>query len=389
MPPAKPDSPIPTIWQEKGTARAREVDALAFAPDGKTLVCSQGFRGSGRAYGINILDATTLKELHSFKHEPCAAQFVGFGPDGTALLLRGVGNKEVKNELEFKEAELIELATGKRRAVVDHGYWTDARLSPDGKTLVAARQGHVSLFDATTGKTLDRFLAPAAAITDRLAFSDGNTLVVLGVQSPYFVKLSPCDLTVYDLATRKTLGSYNSADADARKYAQAFRLGAPTGSANKWAIEYLDALRPHGGEELSPYTSALTRDGKTLALNWRPQHHLPAEQQLPARVQIIDLDSGKEIASIPAPGGATAVAFSSDGKRLVVGASGVILWESADANFVTIDGSDGTVKPGDFGYRIGTATADGRGPVRISLNEEAVRSFGGAQLLSPGTAKRH
>ena len=72
--------------------------------------------------------------------------------------------------------------------------------------------------------------------------------------------------------------------------------------------------------------------------------------------------------------------MSPDGKRLVIGASGVTLWESAVANFVTIDGSDKNVKPGAFGYRIESATADGRVTVRIILNEEAVRSFGDAQL---------
>jgi hypothetical protein len=52
----------------------------------------------------------------------------------------------------------------------------------------------------------------------------------------------------------------------------------------------------------------------------------------------------------------------------------------ADAVLVPLDGSDKTVKPSDFGYRIDTFTVNRHVIIQIVLTEDAAKSFGGGRL---------
>jgi hypothetical protein len=63
---------------------------------------------------------------------------------------------------------------------------------------------------------------------------------------------------------------------------------------------------------------------------------------------------------------------------LALGALAQNAW--ADAFLVPLDGSDKTLKPSDFGYKIDTFTVNRRVVIQIVLTEDAARSFGSGQL---------
>jgi hypothetical protein len=52
----------------------------------------------------------------------------------------------------------------------------------------------------------------------------------------------------------------------------------------------------------------------------------------------------------------------------------------ADAFLVPLDGSDKTVKPSDFGYKIDMFTVNRRVIIQMVLTEDAAKSFGGGRL---------
>src|SRR5262245_32190571 len=109
-----PRAAAQAVWQEKATLAGNPkegmVKVLVFAPDGKSLVSVQGSSSAYEFQRARLLDATTLAERHVYKFEPYTAEFVGFTPDGKALILRGQG-KNPANALQFKQLELFELAS--------------------------------------------------------------------------------------------------------------------------------------------------------------------------------------------------------------------------------------------------------------------------------------
>jgi hypothetical protein len=52
----------------------------------------------------------------------------------------------------------------------------------------------------------------------------------------------------------------------------------------------------------------------------------------------------------------------------------------ADAVLIPLDGSDKTVKPSDFGYKINTRTVNRQVIIQILLSEDAAKSFGFGRL---------
>jgi hypothetical protein len=58
----------------------------------------------------------------------------------------------------------------------------------------------------------------------------------------------------------------------------------------------------------------------------------------------------------------------------------------ADAVLISLDGSDKSVKPADFGYQINTLMVNRQAVIRILLSEDAAKSFGFGRLtLTKGT----
>ena len=209
---------MPLFVTSAATTQLPDLLSVAIAPDGKTLVLSEGFSDhpsilnfrdlpsgdlrlvrNGHAVGINALtyspdgkmlasgdgsgaihlwDTKKEKELKTFEHKPGRPWNLVFSPDGRTLA-----------SISPTRVVLWEVLTGKQRAVMEldgeevktlglntwgHPAGCGVVFSPDSRTLAcAAWRGTVKLFDAVTCK--ERCVLPGAAWC--VAFDrDGRTV---------------------------------------------------------------------------------------------------------------------------------------------------------------------------------------------------------------------
>ena len=164
-----------------------------------------------------------------------------------------------------------------------------ATISPDGHLLAGMHQRFIQIWDAVTGKTLQRIPTHTSIGFGALAFSpDSKFLAVYG---------GATKLCVYDVATANTVKEY-----DLKKYVQ--------GELGNTFAEYYLAFLPDG-------KSLIVKDGRE------------------AIVRLVDVNSGKLIRDFPHKSKLLdSVALSRDGKALAVAEqSGVVkIWEVATGN---------------------------------------------------------
>jgi WD40 repeat protein len=172
--------------------------SVAFSPDGKTLAVGggpvKGPPGSGVTGEIRLWDLATGKHTATFQGHPgegcfsnmfAAAFAVAFSPDGKTLVSGGA-----------RTVELWDVATGKRimtaQGVGGAVVWRVA-FSPDGKTVASASevprpgsdvkqptQNEIRLLEVPTGKPIASFKGHDKMVWT-LAFSpDGETLASAG-----------------------------------------------------------------------------------------------------------------------------------------------------------------------------------------------------------------
>lgn len=138
-------------------------NGLAFAPDGKTL--------AAKGWLWDFTTGTALRRIGDYKG---AITDVSFSPDGTALAV-GTDRSQI--------VELLEVVTGKQmRSLEAHRGCVGRALAyaPDGRTLASGADCSIRLWDALTGKPLQR-LGKESHFFSKLAFSpDGRILASAG-----------------------------------------------------------------------------------------------------------------------------------------------------------------------------------------------------------------
>jgi RNA polymerase sigma factor (sigma-70 family) len=245
------------------------VQALAFSPDGKVLA------SGGRDQTVRLWEVSSGKELHHMTGHRSWVQALAFAPDG----------RTVASGAQDNTIRRWDVATGKEIAPPGgHEYWVfTAALSPDGKTLATgAGDGTIRLWVAGTGEEL-RKIDTGHGWVNSVAFSpDGKSLVSGGWDKT---------IRLWDTATGKELRR----------------------------------IEGHGAEVIRV---AFSPDGKLIAsapkVSFRDGKRLPPNEQDSA-VRLWDASTGKEVGRLEGhPDGATCLAFSPDGKRLVTAAGA---WE--------------------------------------------------------------
>jgi hypothetical protein len=162
----------PVIWaaesgkvvREIAAPRERIVHALAFTPDGKTIVRG----GYGGLWMWDVVSGAELPGLQGdfgTRGARTRVRRLAFSPDGRLLATAGDGC-----------VRLWEMAT--RRPVLDLPEGNEVAFSPDGRFVaVAAPEKHVLLSDVAGGKECLRLTVEAEGV-ESLAFSpDGKRLV--------------------------------------------------------------------------------------------------------------------------------------------------------------------------------------------------------------------
>jgi RNA polymerase sigma factor (sigma-70 family) len=162
------------VWDVATGKELRRHDAggwaLALSPDGKTLALALGREAV-------LWEAATGKVLRRLAH-PVDVSALAFTPDGNTLLARdGGGDGRVR---------LWDVATGKevRALAGHHGGVYALAVAPGGKTLASGGDDHVlRLWDLASGKELRR-LGPPGVYASRLAFRrDGKVLFAVAGQN--------------------------------------------------------------------------------------------------------------------------------------------------------------------------------------------------------------
>ena len=120
------------------------VNSVAFAPDGKTIV------SGGRDGIVRIWGTESGTELQRFKGHTNPVTFVSFLPDRKRIVSAGMDRT-----VRIWDAEL---GTEQKKLEVNVTSWSESiALSPDGKKIAAPHSGNYCIFDADSGKELQRF----------------------------------------------------------------------------------------------------------------------------------------------------------------------------------------------------------------------------------------
>jgi WD40 repeat protein len=283
-----------------GTYRFRHqnrVHLVAFSPDGKTIASCGGDRV------VLIWDAATGKILHRLVGHTNSINGLAFSGDGKMLASSSRMNGQIILWDPLRGTRIRELPS---KFTVP---WV--AFSPDNKLLAVVSERGTHLLDPATGAERGNIKEQEVYWT---AFtSDGKTIVSAGQKN------SPgSSVRLWNAATRKEIRSfrweriYSAALSPDGKMLAA---GNKNGSIRVWDVESGAVVRefPSIGTDLvwnahmvfSPDSKLLATVGNT---------------DISRAIRILSLESGKEAVRCSGhPTGASSVAFSPDGARLVSG----------------------------------------------------------------------
>jgi WD40 repeat protein len=264
------------------------VNAIAFAPDGRTLASG----GADRT--IRIWDAATGQLLRTLEGHTEEVRTVAFSPDGRTLASCG------------GELKLWDAATGALRRTLKWGVPVyAAAFSPDGKTLATGSADHTArLWDPDTGLLVRSLKEHRCSRVTWVAFSpDGHTLA--------------------------SVGSRGSVDEDTPMEDQ------PDAELQLWEPQTGALKRPLAGPG-GPWTSlAFSPDGK-IVVGGTTASDEPKDE---GPICLWDAQTGARKRSLLLPGASVeAVAFSPDGRLIASGdysrddeatAAGLAVWDAA------------------------------------------------------------
>jgi WD40 repeat protein len=285
-----------------GTARLRHHDdsvyALAFTPDGKTLI------SGGRDRTVRFWDVSSGQERKRLT-APGSDQVysLALSADGNRLASGGDFHVCLWDVSTGKELNRLDVLPGPVRCLA---------FSPDGKTLAFGTWDKmVHFWRASEGKVIHKLARHPGKVTS-LAFSLDGTILASGGEDR-----TAC---LWDVAGGKALRRFTG-----HREAVHQVLFTPDGKSLATAglndnIRFWD---PDTGKQLRTFNTwgslALTRDGKTMAVG--------ADS-----IILFDLGGGKELRRTPRPDWPISVlAFSPDGKTLASGGwdAPVRLWDTA------------------------------------------------------------
>ena len=195
------------LWAAQG----QRVHSVAFSPDGKLLALGTQ-DGHVRLWPSEQLDNAKEKELgvegkeKELNVEKAPVDALAFTPDGKSLLTSGDGN-----------VRIWDLTTGK--ALIESVEWNrgkrDISVSPDGKFVAVAQPGRVSILDIASGRQVRVFdLESMKGMQDTqdisgVVFSpDGKELAIAANPLISDNPIGTGEIRLYDFASGKQTGQF-------------------------------------------------------------------------------------------------------------------------------------------------------------------------------------
>jgi WD40 repeat protein len=301
-----------------GTVRLRHggaIGAAAFSPDGRLLATG------GHDNMVRLWDGATGKPVAALRGHTEAITSLAFSPDGKTLMSSSGDFVSHRGG----ETKLWDVATHRERLTFGRASADRAAFSPNGRTVATATFGHVTLWDAATGKALRSWEAhpgvwpggghPRPFWIHALAYSpDGRTLVTASEDRT---------VLLWDPQTGQKLRGFGGGEGEV--YAAAFSSDGKllaVSSSDKFDEKLVGSPQKGTLRLWDPATGKLVREVGTHTRAARCLAFIAGDKQLAVSsydsgIEAWDVATGKKVRQLQArPDFAACLAISPDGQRL-------------------------------------------------------------------------